>query len=173
MPRFWRFFCGPRVTVSPHVIERPRVAAASRSGSEARRDRRPRPRRTIAWHGAIAHRSRLHREHLLQQRQLVPGVAQTFRRLGLFQISEQLAELAQRLDRIASHAERHAARRAEEVREHRDRMAFRLLEQERGTAGLQHAVADFGDLEPRIDFDAHALQLTEPLELREKSAQVA
>ncbi len=48
----------------------------------------------------------------------------------------------------------------------------RLLEQQRRTAGFQHAVADLGHLEPRIDLGADALQLAAAFELREEVAEV-
>jgi len=51
-------------------------------------------------------------------------------------------------------------------------MAFRLLEKQRGTARLQHAVADLGHLESRIDLHGDALQLAHALELREKVAKI-
>ena len=43
---------------------------------------------------SAAQRARLHRPHLPQERQLVPGVAQTFRRLGLLEIGQELTQLA-------------------------------------------------------------------------------
>ena len=51
-------------------------------------------------------------------------------------------------------------------------MPFRPLEQQRRTACSQHAIADLGHLEVRIDLDANALQLAQPLELADEAAQV-
>ena len=51
-------------------------------------------------------------------------------------------------------------------------MAFRPLEQQRGSAGLEDAVADLGHLEPRVDLDRDALQFAALFELREEIAEV-
>ena len=51
-------------------------------------------------------------------------------------------------------------------------MALRLLEQDGRPFGAQHAVADFGHFEARIDLDADALQLAGSFQLRHEVAQV-
>ncbi len=50
--------------------------------------------------------------------------------------------------------------------------ANRLLEQNRRAFGAQHAVADFGHFELRIDLNAHPLQLAGFFQLRHEIAQV-
>ena len=105
------------------------------------------PSHTTSWHGAGAALLRRHVEHLHEHRPRgLPGVLEALRRLGLLQEREQLADLAQRVAPVVAfdaHRARDALRRAEQVAEHRDRaagrraeVAFRLLEQQRGTAGL-------------------------------------
>ena len=51
-------------------------------------------------------------------------------------------------------------------------MAPGLFKQERGAARAQHAVADLGHLEARIDLGGDALQLAVAFELREEVAEV-
>ena len=78
--------------------------------------------------------------------------------------------------RVGAHAQRDALRRAEEVAEHRASRRWPrigLFEQQRGTAGLQHAIADLGHLEARIDDFRDAPQLAGRLELGDEVAQVA
>ena len=53
------------------------------------------------------------------------------------------------------------------------RAALGLLEQQRRAAGAQHAVADFGHFQLRVDLDGDALQLAELFELGDEIAQVA
>ena len=164
--------CGPRVTVSPQVISGP-----TSSGQQVCTGRRARstssPSHTISWHGARASLLRRHVHHLQEERpRVLPRILQALRRLGLLEEREQLADFAQRRDRILAHAHRDALRRAEQVAEHRHPMALRLLEQQRGPAGLEHAVADLGHLEPRVDLDGDALQLPARFELREEIAEV-
>jgi hypothetical protein len=91
-----------------------------------------------------------------------------------------LAQAARPVARVRAHALRDAAGRAEQIAEHRDRAtrgraegALRPLEQDRRPARLEHAVADLGHLEARVDLGAHALQFPVRLELREEVAQVA
>ena len=116
---------------------------------------------------------RRHVHHLQEERpRVLPRVLEALRRLRLLEEREQLADLAQRRDRILAHAHRDAFRRAEEIAEHRNPMALRPLEQQRRPAGLQDAVADLGHLEPRVDLDRDALQLAALLELREEVAEV-
>jgi len=99
-------------------------------------------------------------------------VLEALRRLRLLQEGEQLSDVAQGADGVGAHPQRHAARRAEQVREHRNRVPFRLLEEDRGTARAQHAVADLGHLEARIHLGGNALQLAELLELGDEVAQI-
>ena len=166
----------------------PRARRAARDG-EAPGDQRP----GVAWPAGLdrqpaeidlaaldalllagrpRHLLRRHVQHLLEQRPLVPGIAQPLRRLGLFQVGQQLADLAQRGRVVLPHAERDALRGAEQVAEHRHRMAGRVLEQDGRPAGPQHAVAHLGHLEVRGDRRGDALQFAEGLELRDEVAQV-
>src|SRR4029079_3727620 len=55
---------------------------------------------------------------------------------------------------------------------HGNRVTFRLLEEEPRAAGLEHAVADLGDLETRGDLGPHSFQRAAAFELREKIAKV-
>ena len=117
---------------------------------------------------------RRHVEHLLQNRQLVPGVLQAFRRLRLLEVGEQFTNFTQRLHRLLAHTERHPLRRTEQVGEHRNRVAslarFGLLEQNGRPFGAQHAVADFGHFEVRIYFETDALQFAGLFQLRHEVA---
>ncbi len=136
------------------------------------------PHDLLARRGAPLLRRHVHHLHEHRPR-VLPRVLQPLRRLGLLEEREQLADFAQRLDGLLAHPQRDAPRRAEEVAEHRNPRAparsieaLRLLEQQRRAARLQHAVADFGHLEPRVDLDADALQLAAAFELRKEIAEV-
>ncbi len=61
----------------------------------------------------VVHHLRRHVQHLLEDRRFIPGIAQTFGRIGLAQIGEQLADFAQRGDIGLTHAERDAVFGAE------------------------------------------------------------
>ena len=91
---------------------------------------------------------------------------------GSFRKASSLPTSRSAVDRVFSHPQRDALRRAEQVAEHRNRVSLRFLEQQRRTAGPQHAVANFGHLEARIDLDADALELALEFELGEEIAQV-
>jgi hypothetical protein len=102
--------------------------------------------------GGRRHLLRRHREHLPDHRQLVPGVAQTLGRFGFLQHRQRAPDVAQRLGPLFTadaHAQRHAARRAEQVAEHRHVEAAGLFEQDGRSLRAQHAVADFGHFEIR------------------------
>ncbi len=129
--------------------------------------------------GRAGPHGRRHVEHLLQHRQLVPGVLQSLGRIRLLQIREQLAHFTQRRHRFLAHAERDAPRRAEQIRQHRNaRTALRsiesfwVFEQNGGAAGLEHAVAHLGHLQVRIDLHRHALQFALSFQLRDEVAQI-
>src|SRR5207344_2262295 len=123
-----------------------------------------RPRRSLL---------RCHVQHLHEYRpRVLPRVLQAFRRIGFLEKREQLADLAQRRDRVLAHPHRDALRRAEQVAEDRHRVALGLFEQQRRTARLEHAVADLGHFEPRVDGGGDALQLAAAFELREEIAEV-
>jgi hypothetical protein len=60
-----------------------------------------------------------------------------------------VADLAQLADVVGAHAQRHPARRAEQIAEHRNCVAGRVIEQQSWPAGPQRAVADLGHLQIR------------------------
>src|SRR5262249_24979774 len=72
-----------------------------------------------------------------------------------------------------AHCRRDARYGAEEVRQHRHVVTRRVLEDERRPAGALHAIADFGDFEPRRDRRAHPLEFAARFQLGEELAQVA
>ena len=51
-------------------------------------------------------------------------------------------------------------------------MPLRILEQDRRTTRTQHAVADFGHLEARVDLGTDALEFADAFQLRDEVAQV-
>ncbi len=131
------------------------------------------PHDLLAWRRAALLGRHVH--HLQEHGpRVLPRVLQALRRLGLLQEREQLADFAQRFHRVFAHPHRDAARRAEEIAEHRDRglSLSACSKRSAGPAGLQHAVADLGHLEPGIDFGADALEFALALELGEEVAEV-
>ena len=167
-----RVFSGPRVTVRPQVISGP-----ASPGQQVWIGRRPRstsaPSQTTSWHGADDTTFGAMLSTCFSTGSLSQASFRPLGGSGSFRYGEQLADFAQRLDLVLAHAERDAQRRAEQVAEHRDRMSLRVFEQQRRAAGLQHAVADFGHLEARIDLDCDALQFTAALELRDEVPEIA
>jgi hypothetical protein len=121
----------------------------------------------------IAYQLRAHVQHLLQQRCLVPGIAQALRRIRLAQVGEQFADLAQGFDVLRAHAQGHALLGAEQVRQQGDVVAAGVLEQQRRAAGAQGAVGDLGDLEVRVHLGADAPEFTALLEPGNEFAEVA
>jgi hypothetical protein len=69
-----------------------------------------------------------HIEHLAQYRKLVPGVLESFRRIGLLEIDEQITDLAQCVHRGFAHAERDSLGGAEEVRQYRVGISSSVLD---------------------------------------------
>ena len=115
---------------------------------------------------------RRHVQHLLEHRQLVPGILQPAGRIGFLQVGQQLAHFAQRFDRLLAHPHRHAPGRTEQIAQNRNAVPLGLLEQQRRAAGLEHPIADLGHLQPRGDLDRDALELALLFELREEIAQI-
>ena len=113
-----------------------------------------------------------HVEYLLEHRQLIPCVFQPFRRLGLLEVGEQAPHVAQRLDRLLPHAQRHPAWRTKEIGEDRHTLPLGLLEENGGTAGTQHPVANLGHFQPGIDFDRDALEFAPGFQLCDEIAKV-
>ena len=96
-------------------------------------------------------------------------VAKAPRGLGLLEESEEHPDIPQGLERIhariGAHGERDPARRAEQVAENRDRVTLWIFEEQRRPVGREHAAADLGHLQIRIDLGAYALELGRTLEL--------
>ena len=67
----------------------------------------------------------------------------------------------------------HLAHGGEGVDQHRDAVALRLLEQQRGAALLHGAVGKFGDFEDRVHFEGNALQFLVLLQRADEVAQIA
>jgi hypothetical protein len=171
MPRFWRFWFGPRHDQAPGD-QRPGVAGPAglnRQGPEVHVGRLDHP----FLRGRGANPLRGHVQHLAEDRQGIPGGLESLRRIRLLQEGKQSADLAQGLDRLRPHPERDPFRGAEEIAEHRDLEALRVFEQQRRAAGPEHAVADLGHLEVRIDFLGDAPQFPARLQQGDEVAQVA
>ena len=115
----------------------------------------------------------IHAQHLAEDRQLLPGVAEPLGRLRLLQEGQQLAEFAQLFHGLPAHAQRHAPLGAEQIPQHRDRRPLGVFEQNRRTARLQRAVADLGHLQARVHLAGHPLQFAQLFQLLNKVAQVA
>jgi hypothetical protein len=122
--------------------------------------------------GGGAHFPGAHVEHLLQHRPLVPGILQAARRFRLLQVGQQLADLAQLGRVFLAHAQGHPLDRAEQVGQHGDVAALRLLEQQGRPAGAQHPVADLGHFQAGIHLGADALEFAPGFQLGDEIAQV-
>ena len=116
---------------------------------------------------------RCHGEHLLEDRELVPGIAHALRRVGLAQEGEQLAHLAQFRGGAAAHAERHALFGAEEIGEQGHLRAAGLREEQRRAARAERPVADLGNLETRVHRRVDAFQLSGSFQRTDELAQIA
>ncbi len=121
------------------------------------------------------HRARLHRHHRAQQRQHVERLAPAAGRLGLFQESQRLADLAQ-ARRLAVHAPGDALHRPEEIGQHRRGVAravrpHHILEQHGRAALGEEAGVDLGDLAVGRHRHRDPLQRALPVEVRQKIAQ--
>ncbi len=111
-----------------------------------------------------------HVHHLPSDRNpALDHVAKSLGRFGFPEERQELSDIAQRLARIracfCAHGECDAARRAKQVAEHGNHVALGLFEQQGRAARLEHAVADLGHFELRVDLGAHPLQLARALEL--------
>ncbi len=115
----------------------------------------------------------VHAQHLAEDRQLLPGVAEALGRLRLLQKGQQLAQLAQLFHRLPAHAQRHPALGAEQIPQHRDRRPLGVLKQNRRTARLQRAVADLGHFQARVHLAGYPFQFAQLFQLLNKVAQVA
>ena len=83
-----------------------------------------------------------------------------------------MADIAQFVDALGAHAQRHPARGAEQVAQHGDAVPRRLFEQQRRTFGTQGPVADFRHLEVGRHRYANMLELAHSLELSHKVPQI-
>ncbi len=117
-------------------------------------------------------RLRSHAHDLLEDRQLLPGILETFGRVGLLQESQQLAHLTQRFDVFLPHAHGHALRGTEQVPQHRHLATLDVLEQQRRPTGSQRAITDLGDLQVGIHLHRDTLQLTARLQRRDEVPQI-
>ncbi len=118
-----------------------------------------------------------HGQDLFEDRPFLPRIFQSFGRLRLLQVGQQLAHFAQCRRRLFAHAQRHAARRAEQVGENwyfilGHLVPDHVLEQQRRALRAQHAIADLGHLQMGGDRRGHALEFAEFLQLGDKVAQV-
>src|SRR4029450_3194574 len=80
--------------------------------------------------------------------------------------------VAQLVEALDAQRPRHALLAAEEVDHHGDVVAAHVLEEQRRSNPLDHAVGDLGDLQLAGDGRADALQLPALFQQREKLAQV-
>ena len=77
------------------------------------------PSQTISWHGAdFRSFGAICITCMNSGPRVLPRILQALRRLRLLQEREQLADFAQRGDRLLAHAQRDARRRAEQIAEH-------------------------------------------------------
>ena len=87
-------------------------------------------------------------------------------------ISSTSASFADVVEPLDAEGEAHAPLRAELVDQQRVTRALRVLEQQRGAAGLDGPVDDLGDLEVRVDLGGDANELALALEQRDPVAKV-
>ena len=176
MPRFCLVFSGPRVTVRPQVI-----SGETSSGQQVCTGSRARstssPSHTISWHGAdersfgaicitCMNTGRVFCQTSLRLR----GGSGSLRNAS----SRPTSRSAATGSSPASAPIASATRPGVPNRLHSTGIecAFRRLEQQRRTGRLEHAVADLGHLEARVDFDADALDFAIALELGEEVAEI-
>ena len=166
--------CGPRVTIRPQVISGADVARPAGLHRQARRGRRPSPsqhdflarrRRAAPWapcsapaspSGSLSHASRK-----------PLGGSGSFRSASSLPISRSA------VDRVF--APMPSATRCgvpNRLPSTGIECPVGPLEQQRRPARAQHAIADLGHLEARIDLGADALRAAPAFELRDEIAQV-
>ena len=107
--------------------------------------------------------------HLHEHRAgVLPRILQSLGRLGFLEKGEELAHFAQTRHRLLPHAECNPLWRAEEIAQHRDTVALGPLEQNRGSFGLEHPVANLRHFQMGIDLDGDALEFAAAFELLNK-----
>ena len=111
-------------------------------------------------------------QNLLENRKLLPSIFHALGRIRLLEKREQLADLAQGLQRVFSHTEGNPSWRSEQVAQQRNFRAPWVLEQQRRPCAPQRPVADLGHFQARIYFRLDAFELARGLELVEKITQV-
>jgi len=120
----------------------------------------------------IAYHLGPHIHDLLQQRRFLPGIAQPLGRVGLTQVGQDFPDLAQGLHILRAHAQGHAGLCAEQVGQHRNAAAFRVLEQQCGATGAQGAVGDLGHFKVGVHFVANTYQFTALFQYRNEVTKV-
>jgi hypothetical protein len=113
-----------------------------------------------------------HGEYLLQDGPFLPRIFQSLGRFRFFQVGQQLADIAQRADTLLAHAQRHAARCAKQVGQHRHLVPDHVLEQHRRTLRTQYAVAYFGHFQMGGNGGCDAFEFADFLQLGDEVAQV-
>ena len=73
---------------------------------------------------------------------------------------------------MRAHAKRHAARRAEQVAEHRNVMSFGLFKQNGRAARTQYPVANFCHFQIGIDFCTDTFEFAHAFQARDEIAKV-
>ena len=168
--------CGPRVTVRPHVISGP-----ASPGQQVWTGRRARstslPSHTISWHGADDRSFGAMSQHLHEHRaRVLPRVLQALAAARAPSGTRAACRFraAPSTDRPRAHrpARRAAACRTD-CRAPGCVWPFGFSNSSAGPPALQHAVADLGHLEPRIDFDGDALEFAARSSCARKSRRSA
>jgi len=121
----------------------------------------------------IAHFARRHVPQGPDQAAETDHVLEALRRLGLLQRGECLTERPQLAQVVHTHRTGDTLRRAEQIAEHRHRVARRAFEKYGRAVGAQHAVAQRSHLEVRRDGLADATQVAASFQLGDEFAQVA
>ena len=129
----------------------------------------------LAAGAAGAHLGR-HVHDLAQDGELLPGVLQAARRLGLLQVGQKAAHFTQGGHGILAHAQGHPLRGAEEVGEYREvpAPAFGLgvAEQQRRAALAQHPIGYLGHFQDGRDRHVDAAQLVAAFQVLQELPQV-
>ena len=171
MPRFCRFLCGPRVTVSPHVMSGPaspgqHVCTGKRARSTSA------PSHTTSWHGpdersfGAMSSTFMNTGRVFCHASLSPfGGSGSFRNASSFPMSRSAVRQSSPSTPIARATRCGVPNRLPStgiaLPPGERRFPLGLLEQQRRTAGLQHAIAHFRHFELR-DRPASATRLNSP-----------
>ena len=115
---------------------------------------------------------RRHVPHGFHQRTEAQQVLEILRRFRFLQARQHMADLAQLADIFRAHAQRHAARGAEQIAQHRHGVSGRIIEQQGRSASAQGAVAHLRHLQNRRNRGRNRLKFTHLLQLRNKISQI-